>query len=67
VTRNVAGVAMWSVVELNIAIICACLLVLKPLVSRYLPGLLARSSVDAGDSTSFILPQRIPDTPRGGA
>ncbi|KAG7410192.1 Satratoxin biosynthesis SC1 cluster protein 4 [Fusarium oxysporum f. sp. raphani] len=34
------GAAVWSVVEINCAISCACLPMLKPLISRLLPGLL---------------------------
>ncbi|KAM0715452.1 hypothetical protein Q7P37_008950 [Cladosporium fusiforme] len=38
---------MWSVVEVNIGIMCACVPALKPLVSRFLPRMLR----DAGDVT----------------
>jgi fucose permease len=39
---------MWSVVEVNIAIVCACVPGLKPLVSRFMPNLLR----SAGDMSS---------------
>lgn len=39
VTWNVAAVAMWSGIELNVAIICACLLVMKPLLTWTFRGL----------------------------
>jgi fucose permease len=38
---------MWSVVEVNIGIMCACVPALKPLVSRFLPRMLR----DVGDVT----------------
>lgn len=38
---------MWSVVEVNLGIMCACVPALKPLVSRFLPRMLR----DAGDVT----------------
>jgi fucose permease len=38
---------MWSVAEVNIGIMCACVPALKPLVSRFLPRMLR----DAGDVT----------------
>ena len=31
------GAATWSAIECNVAVICACLPALKPLISRYLP------------------------------
>ncbi|KAI8935525.1 hypothetical protein NX059_008095 [Plenodomus lindquistii] len=34
-----APAALWSSVECNVGIICACLPLLRPLVTRYLPGL----------------------------
>jgi len=33
---------MWSAVEVNVGLICACVLVLKPLVMKVLPSLLGR-------------------------
>jgi fucose permease len=38
---------MWSVIEVNIGIMCACVPALKPLISRFLPRMLR----DAGDVT----------------
>lgn len=38
---------MWSVVEVNIGIMCACVPALKPLVSKFMPRMLR----DAGDVT----------------
>lgn len=41
VTWDAAGTANWNVWEINIAIICACLTTMKPLVSRFFPGVLS--------------------------
>ncbi|KAK4939336.1 hypothetical protein LTR66_015014, partial [Elasticomyces elasticus] len=38
---------MWSAIEVNIGIMCACVPALKPLVSRFIPKMLR----DAGDGT----------------
>jgi hypothetical protein len=37
-------VAYWSAVEVNLAIICACLTTLKPLVARFFPKLLGSTA-----------------------
>lgn len=42
-TWDFVGVAIWTSVELNTAIICACLPTLKPLASRLFPPLLLSS------------------------
>ncbi|KAH7202949.1 hypothetical protein BKA60DRAFT_159513 [Fusarium oxysporum] len=34
------GAAVWTVIEINCALTCACLPVLRPLISKLLPGLL---------------------------
>ncbi|KAF1996954.1 hypothetical protein P154DRAFT_497567 [Amniculicola lignicola CBS 123094] len=33
------GIAVWSCIEVNVAIVCACLPALKPLISHFFPGL----------------------------
>jgi hypothetical protein len=38
---------MWSTIELNVAIICASLLVMKPLFARLAPSLLSEQPVSA--------------------
>lgn len=35
------GIAIWSCIEVNVAILCACLPALKPLISHFFPGLLS--------------------------
>lgn len=39
-TWDAATVAIWTCIELNIAIICACCMTLRPLVARVFPRLL---------------------------
>lgn len=45
------GAATWSAIECNVAVICACLPAIKPLISKYLPR--AFSSSIATDSKAF--------------
>jgi hypothetical protein len=40
---NLAVLAYWSAVEIHLAIICACLTTLKPLILRWFPKLLGAS------------------------
>lgn len=42
--------ATWSSVEINVAIICSCLPLLRPLMTRFLPGMF--SSHKRGNSTA---------------
>ncbi|KAM0235906.1 hypothetical protein ACHAP5_009552 [Fusarium lateritium] len=41
---NGAGAAMWSVIELNCAIICASLPTLRPLIAKVVPGMSSNQS-----------------------
>jgi len=45
---------MWSAIELNVAIVCACLMVSKPLISRFLPTLFSRNLSDYDHRLSHI-------------
>jgi fucose permease len=49
---------MWSVVEVNIGIICACIPTLKPLITRILPKLIHDGSIihTTDKSASFVSP-----------
>jgi hypothetical protein len=38
---------MWSTIELNVAIICASLLVMKPLFVRFIPSIVSEQPVSA--------------------
>jgi hypothetical protein len=42
--------ATWSSIETNIGIICSCLPCLRPLVTRYLPGVFSNASSRSGQS-----------------
>lgn len=50
-TEAILGV--WSIVELNLGIICGCAIRLKPLLVRYIPQLGFFSSGKAGNSKSY--------------
>lgn len=41
---NGAGAAIWSVIELNCAIICASLPTLRPLIAKVVPGMSSNNS-----------------------
>ncbi len=49
---NAAFSLMWSAVEINVGIICACVPTLKPLVKRILPKLIDRSNESDPSSTT---------------
>jgi len=59
---------MWSAIEVNVGIMCACVPALKPLVSRFMPHLLRdegdmtekHSSVDRSPTFEMATAQRIP-------
>jgi len=65
VTWIVAGVAMWSAIELNVAIVCACLLVMKPLLVRWFPCLVVQSPSNLEDGTSHLIQLTAPATTSG--
>lgn len=62
---------MWSAIEVNVGIMCACVPALKPLVSRFMPHLLRdegdvtekHSSVDGMPTFEMAAAQRIPSMP----
>ncbi|THW00783.1 MFS general substrate transporter [Aureobasidium pullulans] len=62
---------MWSAIEVNVGIMCACVPALKPLVSRFMPHLLRdegdvtekHSSVDRMPTFEMAVAQRIPSMP----
>ncbi|KAK1854651.1 hypothetical protein CCHR01_02692 [Colletotrichum chrysophilum] len=47
-TFDSPGIAEWSIIELNTAIVCACLITLKPLARRFFPRLLGSTNHDVG-------------------
>jgi fucose permease len=62
---------MWSAIEVNVGIMCACVPALKPLVSRFMPHLLRdegdvtekHSSIDRSPTFEMATAQRIPSMP----
>ncbi|TIA60466.1 hypothetical protein D6C83_03244 [Aureobasidium pullulans] len=62
---------MWSAIEVNVGIMCACVPALKPLISRFMPHLLRdegdvtekHSSVDRMPTFEMAVAQRIPSMP----
>jgi len=62
---------MWSAIEVNVGIMCACVPALKPLVSRFMPHLLRdegdvtekHSSVDRSPTFDMTMAQRVPSMP----
>ena len=46
------GMTHWNVVEVNVAIVCACLMTLKPLVAKLWPELLEPSTSGEGHTDS---------------
>ena len=43
ITWDAGKTANWNFWQVNIAILCACLTTMKPIVSRFFPGLLSRN------------------------
>lgn len=62
---------MWSAIEVNVGIMCACVPALKPLVSRFMPHLLRdegdvtekHSSVDRSPTFDMTMAHRVPSMP----
>ncbi len=53
-TYQMASVSIWGSVEVNLAIICACLTTLKPLVARVFPKLLGSSYTETPGELEYI-------------
>lgn len=62
------GAAIWSVVELNCAILCSSLPTLRPLLARFMPGMSSAGDARAGQSTGdrHEMYGRITSNPAGG-
>lgn len=52
-TYDNVGAATWSAVELNVGIICACLPMMKPLLVRLFPRLLASTSLNSRPENAY--------------
>lgn len=50
ITWDAAEIANWNSWEVNIAIVCACLTTMKPLLSRFFPGLISPSHSNSQSS-----------------
>ncbi|KAF2704813.1 MFS monosaccharide transporter-like protein [Pleomassaria siparia CBS 279.74] len=60
---------MWSAIEINVGIMCACVPALKPLTARFLPqwvldGTVVREKSTTQTSDSAAIPPNIVDSPR---
>jgi hypothetical protein len=63
----------WSAIEVNIAIICASLLVMKPLFARFVPAIVSEQPVSAREDNRFwrdltgltLLNERVRDSENG--
>ncbi|KAF2826620.1 hypothetical protein CC86DRAFT_292356 [Ophiobolus disseminans] len=49
VTKSGTFALIWSTLELNVAIICASLLVMKPLFARFIPAMVSEQPVSAAE------------------
>ncbi|KAK3990483.1 hypothetical protein QBC44DRAFT_64269 [Cladorrhinum sp. PSN332] len=65
-TRDNSSVAKWSSIELNTAIICACLTTLKPLLLRIFPSLFRPTNSHRHIEGSHFEEQNPPSIGRGG-
>ncbi|KAK0703682.1 hypothetical protein B0T26DRAFT_864637 [Lasiosphaeria miniovina] len=65
-TGDNPGVAKWSTIEINTAIICACLVTLKPLISRFFPKLLGSDHPGGDDGRHGNTDVRSPPPTVGG-
>lgn len=54
VTYRLASLHIWGAVEVNLAIICACMTTLKPLVARVFPQLLQSGDRGTPGSLGYI-------------
>ena len=57
-TGDNPAIAKWSIIELNVAIICASLITLRPLILRWFPALLGSINADEQPSRLSTLMQR---------
>lgn len=55
---------MWSAVEVNVGIICACIPTLKPLIKRILPSMITDRSKSGTDKTASVSDLRTGEDPR---
>jgi hypothetical protein len=51
-------VVIWSIIETFTAVICACLMTLRPLIVKYLPSILPASKLSASRGKGYGNPSR---------
>ncbi|KAH8902346.1 hypothetical protein BR93DRAFT_972734 [Coniochaeta sp. PMI_546] len=63
-TYDLAEISYWNLAEVNSSIICACLMIFKPLISRFWPRWLGSSGASDGDSDGQPKTTRMPTLTR---
>lgn len=64
-TYNIENV-MWTIIEPNVAVICSCLPILRPLVVKFIPGLRSKSKSHGSYGTHGSMPGYNPNSSNGG-
>lgn len=66
ITDDGAVTLCWTIVETNVAIICACLPLLRPFIARMIPGFCGGSGLRSGNSYPMAQPTTATgDSPSG--
>jgi hypothetical protein len=65
ITDDGAVTLCWTIVETNVAIICACLPLLRPFIARMIPGFCGGSGLRSGNSYPMAQPTTTEDSPVG--
>ena len=66
ITDDGAVTLCWTIVETNVAIICACLPLLRPFIARMIPGFCGGSGLRSGNSYPMAQPTTTTeDSPSG--
>ncbi|KAI4733747.1 hypothetical protein E4T50_15699 [Aureobasidium sp. EXF-12298] len=63
ITYDGAVTLCWTIVETNVAIICACLPLLRPFIARMIPGFYGGSGMRSGNSYTMAQPTTTEDSP----
>jgi hypothetical protein len=64
-TDDGAVTLCWTIVETNVAIICACLPLLRPFIARMIPGFCGGSGLRSGNSYPMAQPTTTEESPVG--
>jgi hypothetical protein len=65
ITDDGAVTLCWTIVETNVAIICACLPLLRPFIARMIPGFCGGSGLRSGNSYPMAQPTTTEESPVG--